>query len=80
MLRKKTIHNTTHSSNPWCTPYLLHERQKRRQLERAWRKSYIDNDRFLYRKQCRLYNSQLQKTQSNYFSSLFVNCSDSKSL
>ena len=44
MLRKKTVHTTTRSSNPWFTPNLLHERQKRRQLERAWRKSHSDND------------------------------------
>ena len=54
MLQKKTVHTTTHSSNPWFTPNLLHERQKRRQLERVWRKSHGDNDRLLYRNQCRL--------------------------
>ena len=60
--------------------YLLHERQKRRLSERAWRKSHSDNNRLLYCNQCRLYNSQLKKAQSNYFSSLFINCSDLKSL
>ena len=61
-------------------PNLLNERQKKRQLERAWHKSLSDNDYLLYRNQCRLFNSQLKKAQSNYFSSLFVNCSDSKFL
>ena len=51
-----------------------------RQLERAWHKSHSDNDRLLYRNKCQLRNSLLKKAQSNYFSSLFVNCSDSKSL
>ena len=45
----------------------------------ALHKSHSDNDRLIYRDQCRLYNSLLKKAQSNYFSSLFVNCSDSKS-
>ena len=75
---KKIVRTTTRSFNPWFTPNLLHERQKRRQLERAWRQS--DNDRLLYRNQCRLFNSLLKKAQSNYFSSLFVNCSNSKAL
>jgi hypothetical protein len=74
------IHTTTRSSNPWFTPNLLQERRKRRQLERAWRKSHSDHDRLLFRNQCKLYNSLLKKAQSNYFSSLFVNCSNSKSL
>ena len=61
-------------------PNILHESHKRRQLEIAWLRSYSDNDRLLYRNQCLLYNSLLKKAQSNYFSSLFINCSDSKSL
>ena len=80
MLRKKTVHTTIRFPNSWFAPNLLHERHKRRQLERAWRKSQSDNDRFLYRNQCRLYNLLLKKAKSIYFSSLFVNCSDSKSL
>ena len=58
----------------------LHDRQNRRQLERAWRKNHSDNDRLLYRNQCRPYSSLLKKAQLNYFSSLFVRCSDTKSL
>ena len=77
---EKTIHITTRYINLWFTPNFLHERQKRRQLECAWCKSHSNNDRLLYCNQCRLYNSLLKKAQSNYFSSLFVNCPDSKSL
>ena len=33
----------------------------------------------IYKKQCHIYNSLLKKAQSNYFSSLFDNCLDSKS-
>ena len=76
---EKTV-DTTRSSNLWFTPYLLHERQKRRQLERTWCKSHSDNDRLLYLNQYQLHNSLWKKAQSIYFSSLFVNCSDSKSL
>ena len=79
MLRKKTVHTTTRSSNPWFAPDLLHERQKRQKLERAWRKSHSDDDHLLYRNQCVLYNSLFKKS-SNYFFSLFVNCSYSQSL
>ena len=64
MLQKKTVHMTTHSSNPWFTPNLLHEHQKRRQLECIWRKSYCDNDRLLYCNLYRLYNSLLKKKLS----------------
>ena len=35
---------------------------------------------FYIKNQCHLYNSLLKKTQSNYFSFLLKNCSDSKSL
>ena len=63
MLRKKTVHTTIRSSNLWFTPKLLYERQKKRQLERAWRRSYSDNVRLLYRNQCRLYNSLIKKAQ-----------------
>ena len=61
-------------------PNFVHERQKRRQLERVWRKNHSDDDRLLYRNQCRLYNLLLKKAQSNYFSSPLVNCSDSEYL
>ena len=54
--------------------------QKRHQLERAWLKTLNDNNRLLYHNQCQLYNSLLKKALSNYFASLIVSCSDSRSL
>ena len=50
--------------------------------ESACYKHYSRNeaDTLLYENQCYLYNSLVKKTLSNYFSSLFQNCSDSKSL
>ena len=76
----KTVTVTPRNKNPWFTPNLLTERRKRRQLERTWRNSRNEADRLLYKNQCHLYNSLVKKAQSDYFSSLFKNCSDSKSL
>ena len=73
---QKPVHTTTHFSNSWFKLNLLHERQKKRQLERARHKSHSNNDCLLYGNQCWLYNSLLKKAQSNYFSLLFVNCFD----
>ena len=76
----KTVTVTPHTSNPWFTSNLLNERCERLQLERRWHKSGNKSDKLLYKKQCHIYNSLLKKAQSNYFSSLFENCLDSKSL
>ena len=76
----KTVTVTPRNKNPWFTPNLLTERRKRRLLERTWRNSRNEADRLLYKNQCYLYNSLVKKAQSDYFSSLFKNCSDSKSL
>ena len=76
----KIVSVTPRNKNPWFTPNLLSERRKRRQLERTWRNSRNEADRHLYKNQCHLYNSLVKKAHSDYFSSLFKNCSDSKSL
>ena len=76
----KTATVTPHTSNPWFTSNLLNKRCKKRQLERQWRKSGNESDKLLYKKLCHMYNSLLKKAQSNYFSSLFDNGLDSKSL
>ena len=76
----KTVTVTPRNKNPGFTPNLLTERRKRRQLERTWRNSRNEADRLLYKNQCHLYNALVKKAQSDYFSSLFKNCSYSKFL
>ena len=78
LLKTNTV--TPQNKNLWFTPNLLPERSKRRQLECTWCNSRNETDRLLYKNPCHLYNSLVKKAQSNYFSSLFKNCSDLKSL
>ena len=42
------------NSNPWFTSYLKSEKDKRRQLERTWRKTRNESDRLAYKEH--LYN------------------------
>ena len=66
--------------NPWFTSSLLSEKRRKRQLERLWRKTGKASDRMAFRKQCHLFNRQLQKAQSDYYKSLVLNSTSPKSL
>ena len=76
----KTVTVSLRTSNPWFTTNLLNERCKRRQLELTGEKLKRNQKNCYIKKQYHIYNSLLKKAQSNYFSSLFANCLDSKSL
>ena len=41
---------------PWYSPILATEKQKRRRLERKWRKTYLQSDREAYQYQCCVVN------------------------
>ena len=50
------------SNSPWYTEELQSMKQRKRSLERAWKKSCLEVDRLAYRKFCALYSRHLHCT------------------
>ena len=65
----------------WYTDAIHTEKQKRRHLERVWRRSQLDSDRRLYQEQKQKVNHMMTTAKSNYYRELFQeNSKDQKQL
>ena len=56
----------------WYSEDINAEKQKRRHLERAWRRSRLEIDRLLYQEQKQKVNHLMAKAKSNYYNKLFL--------
>jgi hypothetical protein len=78
-LQSKTIQLRPHA--PWYTNELRESKQQRRKLERQWKKSKLTVHQDLYKQQCKLVNTQLNKTRTEYYSNKIAESSnDQKAL
>ena len=55
---------------PWYSPIVATEKQKRRRLERKWRKTRLQSDREAYQYQCCVVNDLISSLKSTYYTSL----------
>ena len=55
---------------PWMTPGIIKSKQRRRYLERVWRKSRSSLDRSRYTRQCHQCNRELSKAKSHYYENM----------
>ena len=55
---------------PWYSPIVATEKQKRRRLERKWRKTHLQSDRKAYQYQCCVFNELISSLKSTYYTSL----------
>ena len=55
---------------PWYSPIVATEKQKRRHLERKWRKTRLQSDREAYQYQCCVVNELISSLKSTYYTSL----------
>ena len=55
---------------PWYSPIVATEKQKRRRLERKWRKTRLQSDREAYQYQCCVVNELISSLKSTYYTSL----------
>ena len=55
---------------PWYSPIVATEKQKRRHLERKWRKTHLQSDREAYQYQCCVVNELISSLKSTYYTSL----------
>ena len=77
----KTRIITVRSNSPWYCEETSEAKREHRRLERKWRKSKLEIDHQLYRKQRNLVNRLLRQCKQNHFSSLIQNCAkDQKQL
>jgi len=58
---------TVHSSAPWYTQEVADEKNKRRRLERKWRKSKMQSDRERYVHQCYVVNNIICNLKTTYY-------------
>ena len=78
-LKRKTI--TEHPNCPYYNDTLRAEKQKRRSLERQWRRTSLSVHRQLYTDQCKLVNRLLRQTKANYYKDKLKECkTDQKAL
>src|SRR3977135_3683739 len=64
---------TCHPPAPWYTQEIALARQKRRQLERRWRKTKLTVDREIFVAQKLLVNSMLASAKAKYYADLVKN-------
>ena len=57
-------------SAPWMTAGIIKSKQRRRYLERVWRKSRSSLDRSRYTRQCHLCNREMSKAKSHYYENM----------
>ena len=63
------IMNITHkTNNPWFSKHLMYHKQRKRQLERLWRKERSPLCRSALRRQINLFNRLVSQAKSQYFS------------
>ena len=55
---------------PWYSPIVATKKQKRRRLERKWRKTRLQSDREEYQYQCCVVNELISSLKSTYYTSL----------
>ena len=55
---------------PWMTPEIIKSKQRRRYLERVWRKSRSSLDRSRYTRQCHQCNREMSKAKSHYYENM----------
>jgi hypothetical protein len=70
LIPEKTKIVTDRPSQPWFNKDISDARQRRSQLERAWRHSKLPSDLKRFRKQCRYARKLVNNSKSEYFSNL----------
>ena len=55
---------------PWMNPEIIKSKQRRRYLERVWRKSRSSLDRSRYTRQSHLCNREMSKAKSHYYENM----------
>ena len=58
---------------PWSSPIVATEKQKRRRLERKWRKTRLQSDREAYQYQCCVVNELVSSLKSTYYNTALIN-------
>ena len=66
----KTKYVSQNPPAPWMTPGIIKFTQRRRYLERVWRKSRSSLDRSRYTRQCHLCNREMSKAKSHYYENM----------
>ena len=67
---------TIRPNAPWYTDELREEKQKKRRLERKFRKTNLEIDKQLFLQQCQLYKNKLDDAKRDHHRSKFSECED----
>ncbi|XP_072037124.1 uncharacterized protein [Amphiura filiformis] len=67
---------TLRPNAPWFTPSLQAAKQKKRQCERAWKKSGLECHRQIFQEQCKEYHKLLYDAKTTYHKSQVDNTND----
>ena len=71
-VRSKTI--TEHFNCPYYNDEIPAAKQRRRKLERQWRKSRSDHHRALYVNQCKFVTALLKRAKAEYYQTKVIEC------
>ena len=78
-VRSETI--TEHFNCPYYSDEIRAAKQRRRKLERQWRKSRSDHHRALYVNQCKFVTTLLKRAKAEYYQTKVIECkTDQKAL